>query len=65
MSTQSTHTSAWIAQTYISFMVSIAATVIGVLYIPGNNWLKGYMGMGVMFSVASTASLSKTIRDID
>ena len=65
VSTSSTHTSAWIAQTYISFIVSIAATIIGVCYIPGNNWLKGYMGMGVMFSVASTASLSKTIRDIE
>lgn len=60
-----THSSAWIAQTYVSFIISISATIIGVFYMPGDNWLKGYMGMGVLFSVASTASLSKTIRDIE
>ncbi|MBE9060948.1 YiaA/YiaB family inner membrane protein [cf. Phormidesmis sp. LEGE 11477] len=60
-----THTSAWVAQTYVSFLVSISATLIGVFYMPGNAWLKGYMGMGVLFSVASTASLSKTIRDVE
>ena len=60
-----THTSAWIAQTYVSFVISITATIIGTLYMPGDNWLKGYMGMGLLFSVASTASLSKTIRDVE
>ena len=61
----STHTSAWVAQTYASFIISITATAIGTLYMPGDNWLKGYMGMGLLFSVASTASLSKTIRDVE
>ena len=61
----SAHSSAWIAQTYISFVISISATIIGTLYMPGDNWLKGYMGMGLLFSVASTASLSKTLRDVD
>jgi hypothetical protein len=27
--------------------------------------MKGYMGVGFAFSIASTMSLSKTIRDID
>ena len=63
--TNSTHTSAWIAQTYISFFVSISATLIGIFYMPGDTWLKGYLGMGVLFSVASTAGLSKTVRDIE
>jgi len=65
VSNGSPHTSAWIAQTYVSFIISISATIIGVFYMPGDNWLKGYMGMGLLFSVASTASLSKTIRDVE
>lgn len=65
VTTNSTHTSAWIAQTYVSFFVSISATLIGIFYMPGNGWLKGYLGMGVLFSIASTASLSKTIRDVE
>ena len=65
MASGGVHTSAWIAQTYVSFTVSITATIIGTFYMPGDNWLKGYMGMGLLFSVASTASLSKTIRDVE
>ena len=65
VATGGAHTSAWIAQTYVSFVISITATIIGTLYMPGDNWLKGYMGMGLLFSVASTASLSKTIRDVE
>jgi hypothetical protein len=59
------HTSAWIAQTWLSFILSIGATSTGLLFMPGNLWMKGYMGMGLMFSVGSTASLSKTIRDME
>jgi hypothetical protein len=32
---------------------------------PVNFWMKGYMGMGLLFSVGSTISLSKTIRDVE
>ena len=64
-SNQSTHTSAWIAQTWISFALSISATLFGILYLPVNIWVKGYLGMGFMFSIGSTVSLSKTIRDLE
>jgi hypothetical protein len=30
-----------------------------------NNWIKGYLGMGLFFSVGSTISLSKTVRDVE
>ncbi len=65
ITTGTAHTNDWVAQTYIPFSVASAATLIGVFYMSGNVWLKGYMGMGVLFSVASTAGLSKTIRDIE
>jgi hypothetical protein len=59
------HSNAWIAQTWISFVVSIGATTMGLLVMPANFWMKGYMGMGLLFSVGSTISLSKTIRDVE
>ncbi|NEO86591.1 MAG: hypothetical protein F6J87_20385 [Spirulina sp. SIO3F2] len=60
------HTNAWIFQTWISFIISIIATFAGILYMPGqNNWVKGYLMMGMLFSVGSTISLSKTLRDIE
>ena len=58
------HSSAWIAQTWISFIISISATSIGIIYLPVDAWTKGFMGMGLVFTVGSTVSLTKTQRDI-
>jgi hypothetical protein len=63
--TPTSHSSAWIAQTWISFVASIGATTIGLMVMPVNFWMKGYMGMGLLFSVGSTISLSKTVRDTE
>jgi hypothetical protein len=62
------HTSAWVFQTWASFILSVSAMTIGILYLPSssvNAWIKGYLGMGLAFTVGSTISLSKTIRDIE
>ncbi len=59
------HTNAWIAQTWISFLLSLSLTALGIIYLPVNNWIKGYLGMGLFFSVGSTISLSKTVRDVE
>jgi hypothetical protein len=59
------HTNAWIAQTWIAFVVSIGATTLGLLALRANFWEKGYLGMGMLFSIGSTVSLSKTIRDVE
>lgn len=58
------HSSAWILQTWLSFVISISATAIGIIYLPVDGWTKGFMGMGLIFSVGSTISLTKTQRDI-
>lgn len=58
------HSSAWLVQAWASFVISLSATTIGILYLPVDNWIKAYMGMGTMFSVASTFSLGKTVRDV-
>ncbi|NCQ69093.1 MAG: hypothetical protein GPJ27_04320, partial [Microcystis aeruginosa L111-01] len=28
-------------------------------------WIKGYLGMGLLFTVGSTINLSKTVRDVE
>ena len=58
------HSRAWIAQTYISFFVSLGGTLAGVYFMPGDAWVKAFLGMGVLFTVASCLSLAKTTRDI-
>ncbi len=59
------HSSAWVIQTWISFIVSISATSIGIIYLPVGLWIKAFMGMGLTFTVGSTISLTKTQRDLD
>ena len=58
------HSSAWILQTWLSFVISIGATAMGIFCLPVDAWIKGFMGMGLAFSVGSTISLTKTQRDI-
>ena len=58
------HSSIWVAQTWLSFIISISATSMGILYLPVDMWAKGFMGMGLVFTVGSTSSLAKTQRDI-
>ena len=58
------HSSAWVIQTWLSFIVSLTATTIGIIYLPVDAWTKGFVGMGLAFSVTSTISLTKTQRDL-
>lgn len=63
LSTNQSHSQAWIVQTWISFAISTSAMAIGILYLPVDGWIKGYLGMGMAFSLGSTISLTKTVRD--
>jgi hypothetical protein len=58
------HSSAWVIQTWLSFMISVSATSLGIIYLPVDGWTKGFMGMGLAFTVGSTISLAKTQRDL-
>lgn len=58
------HSSAWVMQTWLSFILSISATTIGILHLPADAWIKGFMGMGLAFSIGSTVNLTKTQRDL-
>lgn len=58
------HSQAWVIQTWLAFVLSIGSTSIGILHLPVDNWVKGYMGMGLVFTIGSTISVTKTQRDI-
>jgi hypothetical protein len=55
---------AWIFQTWAAFILSIGMTTVGIVNLPVNAWVKGFMGMGLTFTVGSTFSLAKTQRDL-
>ncbi len=60
---QESHSAAWVAQTWISFVISVGVTFLGIWFLPADLWVKAFMGMGVLFSVGSSLSLAKTLRD--
>jgi hypothetical protein len=58
------HSSSWIAQTWISFVLSVGVTGIGIWFLPVDPWVRAFMCMGLLFSIGSAISLSKTLRDL-
>ena len=56
--------SAWVLQTWAAFGLSIAMTTGGIVNLPVDAWVKGFMGMGLAFSLGSTFNLAKTTRDL-
>jgi hypothetical protein len=54
---------AWLFFVRASFVVALAANVLGIVYLPVTPWIRGYLGMGLFFVVASAITLTKTLRD--
>ncbi|WP_026734304.1 YiaA/YiaB family inner membrane protein [Fischerella sp. PCC 9605] len=61
---QQKDSAAWIFQTWAAFLLSISMTTVGIVNLPVDSWVKGFMGMGMAFSIGSTFSLAKTMRDL-
>ena len=61
--THTNNTSAWVFQVWASFLVSFGATLVGIYFLPSDLWTKGFVAMGLMFTVGSTFTLAKTVRD--
>jgi len=60
-------TSAWVIQVWAAFLIAISATTLSVLSLPLDrpidNWMKGQIGVSFLFSLTSSFTLAKTIRD--
>ena len=57
-------TAAWIFQAWASFILAVCATGYGIVCLPVDAWVRGFMGMGLLFTVGSTFTLAKTMRDL-
>ena len=56
-------TPAWIFQVWASFVIALGTTVVGIAYLPLDIWLRSFLWMGVTFSIGSSFTLAKTLRD--
>jgi hypothetical protein len=57
------HSPAWVVQVWLSFLIALFVTGVGIFYLPVDGWTRAFLGMGLLFSVGSTFSLAKTVRD--
>ena len=62
--TTAQHSGAWVSFTYANLLVSLGLTLGGIVFLPIDLWVKGYMLMGVMMLVSSTITVTKTVRDV-
>lgn len=54
---------AWQFQVWASFIIAVSTTGVGIYALPVDVWMRAFLGMGLLFSVGSTLSLAKTMRD--
>jgi hypothetical protein len=59
------HSNSWIVFTYVSFAAALAMVVGGIVLMPLDLAMKGYLAMGVVMLIQSCITLTKTIRDTD
>jgi len=58
-----TNSAGWLLFVKLSFLISLAAMLAAIIFMPGDLMLKGYMGLNSLFIVSSTIMVSKTMRD--
>ena len=56
-------TTAFFAQSCISFGVAALAVGIGIVYLPVDAWVRAFLAIGCLFLVSSAFTLAKCVRD--
>jgi hypothetical protein len=59
------HSQSWIVFTYVSFVAALAMVMVGIILMPLDLAMKGYLAMGVAMLIQSCITLTKTLRDND
>lgn len=57
------NTAAWTFQCWASFVIALVILTRGIWLIQIDPWIRGFMMIACFFTIASTFTLSKTLRD--
>ncbi|MFD0276250.1 YiaA/YiaB family inner membrane protein [Kitasatospora sp. NPDC127111] len=60
---QSRTTAAYFVQAVLSFAISGTALAVGIAYLPVGGWTRAFLGIGLLYTVTSSFTLAKVIRD--
>ena len=53
----------FLAQSAISFALSLTVTIIGIGYLHDSRWVRAFLALGLLYVVTSSFPLAKCIRD--
>jgi hypothetical protein len=56
-------TTAFFAQSAISFGLALFTMLVAIYYLPGDAWPKAFLALGTVFLTTSSFSLAKCVRD--
>ena len=56
-------TAAFHLQAALSFAVALAAVTVGIVYLPADPWVRGFLGIAVLYVTTSAFTLAKCVRD--
>ncbi|OZM70052.1 hypothetical protein CFN78_27370 [Amycolatopsis antarctica] len=62
-SSSANNTQAFFAQAAISFGIALVAVAVGIAYLPVDGWIRGFLALGLLYTVTSAFTLAKCIRD--
>ena len=54
---------AFFAQSVISFAVSLGITITGIGYLHDSRWIRWFLALGLLYVVTSSFTLAKCVRD--
>lgn len=54
---------AWLVCVHASFGLACLSALVGIAYLPVDWWVRGYMAMAFLFTIGSSFTLAKTLRD--
>ncbi len=58
------HAPAWVFFTYLSFGLALGCTAIGIFFLPIDLWARAFLSMGLLMTVQSCITMTKTQRDM-
>ena len=58
------HAPAWVLFTYIAFFTALGMTMLGIAFLPIDLWGRAFLAMGLLMTVQSSITMTKTQRDL-
>lgn len=56
-------TTGFYAQAVLSFVISVLGVLVGIAYLPVDGWMRAFLSLGLLYTVTSTFTLAKCVRD--